>query len=157
MIRNGAAYFETYKFHGRLPYALPANNDLIYLDDCIKALEAARAYDSSHTIDLFATYELILQGTQNNLPRKIYHQYVLNITNPKKPKLKLVHDKLADKPYYTWQDVLTERTRRSLKEESINKSNKEHSHKRGRRWGNRDTFDVKYAHENLKNAPRLHS
>jgi|SRR3989344_7136312 len=135
---GAAAYFETYKFYGRLPYAAPVNNDLTYLDDRIKGLEAARAYNSLKKVDLPETYELILQGTQSNLPRKIYHQYVLDIANPKKPKLKLVSDELAESPYYTWKDVLAERTKRTLQEESNRKSNKEHLSKRRRRWGNSD-------------------
>ena len=84
-------------------------------------------------IDLPQTYELVLQGVQEqNLPRKIHHQYVLDISSPEKPRLKLVPDELASKPYYTWNNVFAERTRRSLEEES----NKENSHKRRRRWGN---------------------
>ena len=136
MRRNREVYFETYKFHGRLPNTLPINNDIIYLDDRIKALEEARAYNSSNEIDLPATYELILEGIQNNLPRKIHHQYVLDIANQRKPKLKLVSDELAKEPYYTWKDVLVERTKRALQEESNRESNKEHSSKRLGRWEN---------------------
>src|SRR3989338_5437179 len=133
MRRNVVFYTEPYPVHCKLPYVPSVNNDLVYLDERVRALEEARAYDRSRMIDLPQTYELILQGVQEqHLPRKINHQYVIDISNSEKPRLKLVHNDLACEPYYTWDDVLAERTRRS----ALSASEKKIPRELRRRWGN---------------------
>lgn len=95
-----------------VPVVAQSDEDARYFDERVRAAQQARVYDVDKKIDWSDTYELILQGAREHLRRKPDHEYVLDIKKLERPKLKLVPGKYATLPYYTWADVLANKTRK---------------------------------------------
>jgi hypothetical protein len=122
------------------PSISASNEDMLYLDACIKATEKARVRCSDRRIDWTRTYELILQGAREQLYRKPGHEYVLDITRPEHPELRLVLRKCAISPYYTWDAVLENRARALLKETAATNTKRRRPFKKRKGWTNNFLF-----------------
>ena len=92
-MRHQSYLDEPNRFYSELPeYArrLEPEDRSKYLNEQMHELERTRAYDAHSHVNWEETYVTILQDAQA-IPHLRNYRYILDITSPKRPKLKLVH------------------------------------------------------------------